>query len=393
MLNLLMNNEIPYFPITSYKHKVMIPSYGLSEPPQEHRLPSGQSLCLKPYRIMRNVREISASHNNNLCIDMDDVLWMWGAKFSSVDVKPYHELSISYSNPDLYTVEYVPQKCMEGVLTADAGAWHTLAVTKDGTLWAWGKNNAGQLGCGNCTDSIVPISIMDHVRSVFASEQQSFAIKEDGSLWGWGYNGRGILLDAPEFCTVPHLLMENVESISASPEVVLAIKADHTLWGWGSRHAYSFFFQENPVKNYPPTPLALGATRVSVAKIWGNDTFSFLISEGGELFVLGNRGGPGNPIWQFKVSQTDGLYKLMDGTADAEIGYSFSIIRMQDGRVFSMGYNYAGQCGDGKSSGYRTKLVPLASDAIDIAAGYSHGMLLQENGDLWIWGGDYGFAK
>lgn len=391
MLDLSITDGVPHFPITSYNHKVIIPNYGLPALPQEHRPPPGQFLSPKPYRIMTNVRKISASHNNNLCIDEDDVLWMWGGDYSAVDTEPYHELYVCYSNP--HAVKYIPQKCLNHVLTADTGAWHTLAVTRDGTLWTWGKNNAGQLGCGNCIDSMEPTPIMDHVKSVFANEQQSFAIKEDGSLWGWGYNGDGILLNAPEFCTVPHLLMEQIESISASPEVVLVIKTDHTLWGWGTRHARSFFFQKEPTNSYPPTPLVRGATSVSVAKNRENDIFCFLISEADELFVFGNRGGPGNPVWQFKVQQIDGLYKLMESAADTKVGSNFSLIRMRDGRAFSTGCNEVGQCGDGKSSGYRTKLVPLATDAIDIAAGYSHGMLLQENGDLWIWGGDYGFVK
>jgi alpha-tubulin suppressor-like RCC1 family protein len=40
-----------------------------------------------------------------------------------------------------------------------AGDAHTIAIKKDGTLWAWGLNQDGQLGNGTNTDSLTPIQI------------------------------------------------------------------------------------------------------------------------------------------------------------------------------------------------------------------------------------------
>ncbi len=383
MLDLRTDHDFPTMILDSYNRKVVIPDFGLPEPPKSHQPAPGKCLCPKPYRMMQNVRKISASHHNNLCVDADDVLWSWGVNYLGEKLPP------SYSYPQ--TVDYCPKKCMENVLTADAGARHTLAVTKDGTLWSWGKNDVGQLGRGDRTDSAEPTPVMDRVKRVFANDRQSFAIKEDGSLWGWGYNGNGVLLDAPEYCAVPHLLMQDVESVSANPETVLVLKTDHTLWGWGTIHACGIFFQSERAKRYSPTLILGGAAGVSIAKIEEQSAFCYVIAENGDLFVLGDRGGPGNPVWQFRVQQVNGLYKVMEGVADAKIGSATSLVRMRDGRVFSTGCNDLGECGDGKSSGYRTKFVPLMTDAVDIAIGYSHGMALRENGDLWIWGGSYGF--
>jgi alpha-tubulin suppressor-like RCC1 family protein len=37
---------------------------------------------------------------------------------------------------------------------------YTLAVKDDGTIWAWGDNQYGQLGDGTTTDHITPVQVM-----------------------------------------------------------------------------------------------------------------------------------------------------------------------------------------------------------------------------------------
>jgi alpha-tubulin suppressor-like RCC1 family protein len=54
---------------------------------------------------------------------------------------------------------------------------HTLAVKSDGSLWAWGENESGQLGDGTTIDRLTPIKIMDGVASVTAYSGHSMAIK------------------------------------------------------------------------------------------------------------------------------------------------------------------------------------------------------------------------
>jgi alpha-tubulin suppressor-like RCC1 family protein len=41
-----------------------------------------------------------------------------------------------------------------------AGAYHTLAVKRDGTSWGWGSNQSGQLGDGTKNDRHSPILIV-----------------------------------------------------------------------------------------------------------------------------------------------------------------------------------------------------------------------------------------
>ena len=46
---------------------------------------------------------------------------------------------------------------LPNVISAAAGYTHTVALTDDGTVWAWGSNGAGQLSNG--TFSSLPVSV------------------------------------------------------------------------------------------------------------------------------------------------------------------------------------------------------------------------------------------
>ena len=59
-----------------------------------------------------------------------------------------------------------------------AGGYYSLALKSDGTLWAWGNNDCGQLGDGTDTDrwSPVPVPGLTDVASVSAGGWHSLAL-------------------------------------------------------------------------------------------------------------------------------------------------------------------------------------------------------------------------
>jgi len=67
------------------------------------------------------------------------------------------------------------------------GYTHNVALKRDGSLWAWGLNNLGQLGDGTMTDRLTPVQIgLTLIGSLLLREVIIGGLETDGSLWAWG---------------------------------------------------------------------------------------------------------------------------------------------------------------------------------------------------------------
>ena len=97
----------------------------------------------------------------------------------------------------LFTFVPVPASAFgDAYSTISAGAYYTMVIKSDGSLWAWGDNQHGQLGDGTTViRRLTPTKIMDGVAQVSAGTDHTMAVKSDGSLWAWGYNYHGQLGD------------------------------------------------------------------------------------------------------------------------------------------------------------------------------------------------------
>jgi len=79
------------------------------------------------------------------------------------------------------------------VVKVDTDVWGTtLALTGDGTLWAWGSNKDGMLGDGGAKDSYKPVKVPvggTVVDMVIADDAEGngrgYAVTSNGELWSW----------------------------------------------------------------------------------------------------------------------------------------------------------------------------------------------------------------
>jgi len=138
-----------------------------------------------PVRIMENVAAISASHETAMAITTDGVLWGWGWNISGQLGDGRAGLE-HFQNP-------LPVQIMDGVIAVSTGALHTMAIRFDGSLWAWGSNEYGQLGDGTNMDRSSPVRVLDNIAKVSAGSTHTIALRTDGSLWIWGSNDEGQL--------------------------------------------------------------------------------------------------------------------------------------------------------------------------------------------------------
>ncbi|MDP1727070.1 MAG: T9SS type A sorting domain-containing protein [Bacteroidota bacterium] len=123
-----------------------------------------------------------------------------------------------------------------------ASGYHSLGLKSDGTLWAWGLNNFGQLGDGTITNKTSPVQIGTDTKWVSISgggpnpDGHTLGLKSDGTLWAWGLNNYGQLGDGTIIQKTSPLQIGTDNkwiNISAGGYHSLGLKSDGTLWAWG----------------------------------------------------------------------------------------------------------------------------------------------------------------
>ena len=81
------------------------------------------------------------------------------------------------------------------IIKISAGESHSLVLKKDGMIWAWGRNEYGQLGDGTTENRSIPVKVkfISDVIDISAGASHSLALKKDGTVWAWGNNSFGML--------------------------------------------------------------------------------------------------------------------------------------------------------------------------------------------------------
>ncbi|MBL8493357.1 MAG: hypothetical protein JNM37_03790 [Rhodocyclaceae bacterium] len=181
------------------------------------------------------------------------------------------------------------------VVAVAAGETHSLALKRDGTVWAWGSNRKGELGNGGPSfASLVPVraSGLNGVVAIRAGWEISLALRADGSVWAWGDNCTGesdFGVDADQNAfDIPKPVSGITRAIAigtgSSDRHCLAGLSDGTVVGWGFGPVVPMSGGTEIISGIQHLPATLPVPTLGRKHPLGNDlTIDF---------------GAGNGIWQ-----------------------------------------------------------------------------------------------
>jgi len=286
---------------------------------------------------------VTAGWGHTVALKTDGSLWAWGygnlgqIGNGSDTVKPYNPQQQIGTEKDWQDIA--------------AGAHYTVALKTDGTLWAWGYNEFGQLGDGTTVNknSPIQIGIANDWQAIATNNNHTIALKKDGSLWAWGSNNYGQLGDATIIQkNVPTQIgtATNWKTIAAGYEHTTAIKTDGTLWVWGSNNNGQLGDGTTTNKTVP-TQMGILTSWKTVACGWGN---TIAIKTDETLWAWGyNRLGKlGNG------TKVDSHIPIQIGTTNdwsmIRCGNGHTVALKKYGLLWSWGNNSQGQLGDGTNT-------------------------------------------
>ena len=261
------------------------------------------------------------------------------------------------------------------------GATHSLALTTDGKVWAWGTNTFGQLGNGSNTDSSVPVAVtnMASAVAIAAGDGHSLALTSDGKVWAWGTNALGILGNGTNiYSNVPVLVsgLNGVASIAACGVHSLALTADGKVWAWGQA-TFGELGNGSLTGSDVPVPVT---NLTGVVAIAAGKTQSLALTDDGKVWAWGL---VGDALWSTVPIPVSGL----NGVIAIAAGYEHNVALTSDGKVWAWGENGSGQLGNGSLvTSYTPVQVSNLSGVIAVASGYEHSLALTSNGQVWTWG-------
>lgn len=299
--------------------------------------------------------------------------------------------TVVFTEPGSYTVTMSEQETGTNVsqeitvadhaISIDAGRRHSLALTSENTVFAWGDNSHGQIGVPGNEPALSFVDIPAEIIFVSAGENHSLVIDNQNRVWGWGDNNQNQLgiPGGDRFAPVILPIPAKITNISAGDRHSLAIDSDGNVWAWGRNNKGQLGISGNR-----SVPVALNRF-AEIVSVSAGITHSLALDQDGFVWAWGDNsqnqlGIPGgNRFAPVRLSSPVNIISISAGDR-------YSLALDQNGDVWAWGKNHKGQLGIAGNRSTPT-LIPL-SDIIAISAGHTHSLALDQGGAVWAFGSD-----
>lgn len=302
---------------------------------------------------------------------------------------------------------------LTGVVAVAASSHHSLALKEDGTVWAWGLGDSGQLGNGTTiTRQTAPGQVLGSggsgyltdVMAISVGGSHSVALKRDGTVWAWGgscHNGTTTATSTPvQVNRTGGGYLTDVKTLSSSSSThTFAIANDGSVWGWGWNDQGQVGDGTTGFANCRSSAFQVPGLTNAIAAATGHN-FSVVLTGDGSVWTWGSNDrsklGNGTAISSLtpvRVSNPDGSGYLSNITAIAA-GSSHAVALRNDGTVWGWGGNSNGQLGDGTKIFSRSRPVQTRgangvgylTDVKFLAVGVDESAIVKGDGSVWAWG-------
>jgi len=332
---------------------------------------------------------LSSGVGLSMALSSDGTVFAWGDdNFGSLG----NGTSYQISEPNRSTVPARVSRLADIMaISTDSKGQLALALGSDGTVWAWGNNASGGLGQMILDNSAIPVQVpgLTGVLAVVAGASFSLALKDDGTVWTWGDVSTELGRDAVTTDGTPIQVpgLPSITAVSVNEVFALALADDGTVWAWGDNGHGQLGNGTKTASHMPVRVTNLNNVKAISVGSGTYNPFALALKSDGTVWA-----------WGGDFSGTLGNGSLDDSTVPIQVpnlknitaiaaGYHNSLALDKDGKVWAWGENQMGELGNGSTSLFVPTPAPVVnlSGVKAIAAG-GVSMALTNDGALWTWG-------
>lgn len=304
-----------------------------------------------------------------------------------------------------------------------AGGTHSLALTTDGSVFAWGSNSVGQTGTQGGNFELNPARVQragvmrsKQVVSISAGDGHCLALCSDGTVLAWGADNVGQLGDdnATQNRDEPvavfagagsALYGKKVISIAAGLGTSFAVCTDGTVAAWGNNAEGELGDGTTENRAIPVAVSRAGASALSARKVVAlsaGAAHTLALCSDGQLAVWGNNtnGELGTGTTTASLIPTlvnRSTSSALNGRTVTAIaaGGTHSLVLCSDGSLVTWGMNDKGQLGTGAVTAFKslpTLVTRSGASAMNgrtasvITAGNNFSAVLCTDNSVVTWG-------
>ena len=302
---------------------------------------------------------LAFNQNASSALDVNGQVWSWGDGDDG-------QLGLGIADDDLVdeTNYTSPQKIenLSDIVSISRGYDHMLLLKSDGTVLAFGDNSNGQLGDGSNLDQDTPVEVAGLTNIVqISAAVSSYAIDTEGRLWAWGKNNYGQLAngvsDSDVHSTPTEInIGEPVINVASGKGHALALTSSGQVYAWGLNASSQVGMNPSDASaedevwdNYVLTPKLLPWFDDAVT-IWANGNQSFAQRSDGQIYPWGqNMLGTLGIEEDGNVSEPVSPILELENVTDLGNGALHTLAIRNDEAVFAWGWSFEGSLGGGES--------------------------------------------
>jgi len=282
----------------------------------------------------------------------------------------------------------VPIPSGKPVISIGSGARHTAIVTDDGKLYTCGHNDKNQLGVTTQQVSVGNFLVVNspaHFVSVACGDSHTLALTSDGRVFAFGDNTHGQLGTASNALVAPVQINEKITGIAAGNLHSVILSDSGLVYAFGS-NANGQLNQSHLNNLAVPTKILLSE---KVVMIGAGYMHTACVTATGEVRVYGflsrdlSFGSMGKLVGTFNPNSNERLVQMSSGST-----HIFGLTA--GGQVYGMGVNGHGQLGLGSSGAKFTEHmgpVPgVRGRATGVACGFQHSVVSNDRGEVFACG-------